>query len=112
MRLEERVRDWAVEKESLYVVTGPVLTGVRSTIGENEVGVPAYFFKVLVDLSPPGHSFIAFLLPNEGSKADPFRFAISVDSLECFTGYDFFAAAPNPGTIEWLESKLDFSEWQ
>jgi endonuclease G len=109
--LEEQVRRWAVEKESLYVVTGPVLSSVYSTIGENEVGVPAYYFKVLADLSPPDHSFIAFLLPNEPSAEEIAHFAISVDSLEQFTGYDFFASAPDPELIEWLERQLDLDKW-
>jgi endonuclease G len=94
-RLEEQVRDWAVEKDSIYVISGPVLHTVRDSIGENHVGVPAYYFKVLADLSPPGHSFIAFLLPNEASREDLRHYAISVDSLEAFTAYDFFASAPD-----------------
>jgi endonuclease G len=109
--LEEQVRRWAVEKESLYVVTGPVLTSVHSSIGENEVGVPGYYFKVLADLSPPDHSFIAFLLPNEPSVEEVAHFAISVDSLEKFTGYDFFASAPDQELIEWRERQLDLAKW-
>jgi endonuclease G len=110
-RLEQKVRDWAVEKDSIYVITGPVLNSVQTSIGDNEVGVPGYFFKVLVDLSPPDHSFIAFLLPNERSTEDLERFAITVDSLEIFTGYDFFASAPDGEIIEWLEAKLELASW-
>lgn len=110
--LEEQVRTWAVEKESLYVVTGPVLSTVHSSIGENEVGVPEYYFKVLADLSPPDHSFIAFLMPNRRSAGNPEQFAVSVDSLERFTGYDFFATAPDKDAIEWLEGELDLSKWK
>lgn len=110
-KLEEQVRSWAVEKDSLYVVTGPVLSSVHSTIGENEVGVPGYYFKVLVDLSPPTHSLIAFLLPNERSTEELARFAISVDSLEQFTGYDFFSSAPDNELVEWLERRIDLTSW-
>ena len=111
-KLEEKVRTWAVEKESLYVVTGPVLSTVHSSIGENEVGVPDYYFKVLVDLSPPDYSFIAFLLPNRGSDRKLEDYAVSVDSLEQFTGYDFFATAPDKNVIEWLEGELDLTKWK
>ncbi len=110
-RLEEQVRDWAVEKDSLYVITGPVFNLVESVIGENEVGVPGAYFKVLADLSPPSHSFIAFLLPHEGSSSDLMEFAITVDSLERVTGYDFFARAPNQEVITWLESRIPEEEW-
>ncbi len=51
--LEEQVRQWAVEKDSVYVVCGPVLSTIKSSIGENQVGIPGYYFKIIVDLSPP-----------------------------------------------------------
>ena len=110
-RLEQQVRDWAVEKDSIYVVTGPVLSSVTETIGENEVGIPSHYFKVLVDLSPPDHTFVAFLLPNERASGDLEEYAISIDSLEQFTGYDFFAGAPDQEIIEWLEGHLDLASW-
>ena len=110
-RLEEHVRSWAIEKDSLYVITGPVLEPIDSFIGENEVGVPGLYFKVLVDLSPPDHDFIAFLLPNTGSSDDLDDYAITVDSLEVITGYDFFASAPDQLGIDWLEKHLDLDRW-
>ncbi len=103
--LESRVRKWAIEKESIYVITGPVLDHITDTIGENKVGVPSRYFKVLVDLSPPDHSFKAFLLPNQSSSANLEEYALTVDSLEQVTGYDFFANAPDQATIEWLEQQ-------
>lgn len=110
-RLEEQVRNWAIEKDSLFVLTGPVLESLVSSIGENEVGVPGFYFKVLVDLSPPDHTFIAFMLPNTGSSGNLDQFAITVDSLEQVTGYDFFASAPDQEVIDWLESQLDLGSW-
>jgi endonuclease G len=111
-RLEEKVRDWVLEKDSLYVITGPVLNTVEGFIGDNEVGIPGSYFKVVVDLSPPDHDMAAFLLPNKGSSSDPARYAISVDSLESVTGYDFFAFAPDQPIIEWLESTLEKDHWK
>lgn len=102
-KLEEQVRLWALEKDSLLIVTGPVLSELQKAIGENQVGVPGYYYKIVVDLSPPDHGMIAFLLPNEKSDRDLLHYAISVDSLESFTGYDFFALAPDQQGIEWLE---------
>lgn len=111
-KLEEKVREWAVEMDSIYVITGPVLGRVDSTIGENRVSIPEYYYKVLVDLSPPDHSFIAFLLPNAKSSADLASFAITVDSLEAFTGIDFFATAPDRAMIDWLEQHAHPQGWQ
>ncbi len=105
--LEEQVRQWAIEKDSLLIVSGPVLSDIKSSIGENQVGIPLYYYKVVVDLSPPGHGMIAFLLPNKGSDKDLFHYAISVDSLESFTGYDFFVSGPDQRSLEWLEKHPD-----
>lgn len=111
-QLEEKVRQWAIEKDSLYVITGPVLDPIRGVIGENEVGIPGYYFKVLVDLSPPEYSMIAFLLPNNGSTNELSDYAITVDSLEKVTGYDFFARAPDQEMIDWMEGVLVSADWR
>jgi endonuclease G len=110
-RLETEVRNWAREKDSLYVITGPLFTEHDSLIGSNGVGVPGFYFKVLVDLSPPDHDMIAFLLPHSGSSEALLNFAITVDSLELITGYDFFANAPDQEVIEWLEREVHPENW-
>ena len=110
-KLESEVRNWALEKDSIYVITGPVLAPIDSFIGENQVGIPQYYFKVLVDLSPPEHSLIAFLLPNAPSSDSLLGFVISVDSLEIVTGYDFFGGAPNQDMMDWMEKELDLDSW-
>ncbi len=110
--LEEKVRDWAVEKDSLYVISGPALNTVESSIGNNHVGVPGFYFKVLADLSPPDQNFVAFLLPNKRSSADILDYMITVDSLESFTGLDFFATAPDQDIISWLEQHLETNSWK
>lgn len=110
-KLETEVRNWAMEKDSLYVITGPLFSPADSLIGENGVGVPGHYFKVLVDLSPPDHDMIAFLLPNSGSSEELIQFAITVDSLEQLSAYDFFAGAPDQEVIEWLEGRLEPGNW-
>jgi len=110
-RLETEVRTWAMEKDSLYVITGPLFTAGDSVIGENEVGVPSHYFKVLVDLSPPDHDMIAFLLPHSGSSEELLFFAMPVDSLEQLSGFDFFAEAPDQNVISWLEARLIPDNW-
>jgi endonuclease G len=111
-RLESEVRNWTMEKDSLYVITGPIFTDQDPLIGENGVGVPSYYFKVLVDLSPPDHDMIAFLLPNKGSSEELKTFALPVDSLETITGYDFFANAPDQEVISWLEKQFHPDNWR
>lgn len=111
-RLEEQVRQWAVEKDSIYVITGPVLNPVRGLIGINGVGIPRSYFKVIVDLSPPDFSMVAFMIPHQASDLPLSAFEMTVDSLEILTGYDFFASAPDRYMIEWLEGNLDLENWR
>jgi endonuclease G, mitochondrial len=59
------------------------------------VTVPDYFYKVILDIHPPEYKAIAFLMKNEKSNRPLLDFAISVDSLERFTGLDFFPMLPD-----------------
>lgn len=94
-RLEEQVRQWAIENEAIYVVTGPVLTDQLPNIGSNKVSIPEYFYKALLHYRNGKPKAIAFLMPNAASKEPITSFAISIDSLEEVTGLDFFHALPD-----------------
>jgi endonuclease G len=94
-KLEEKVRDWAVEYDSLYVVTGPVFKNNKGALGVNEVTIPGYYYKVLLDIDKSDSKAIAFVLPNE-SSSDPLQnFAVSIDSVEKLSGINFFQALPD-----------------
>lgn len=88
--LEELVRTWAIENNTIYIVTGPVLVNGLQTIGGNKVSVPNYYYKVILDYSEPGIKGIGFILPNRESKEPLQNYAVSIDSVEKFTGIDFF----------------------
>ena len=109
-KLEELVRTWAVDNESLYVVTGPILSSGLSTIGPNDVSVPNYYYKVLLDYSQPGIKAIGFILPNHANKGSLTEFAMPIDRVEAMTGLNFF---PNlPDKVEsTLESSICISCW-
>lgn len=89
-KLEELVRTWAIENGTLYIVTGPVLTKGLQTIGPNNVSVPNYYYKVVLDYSEPDIKAIGFILPNSASKEPLANFAVTLDSVEKLTGIDFF----------------------
>lgn len=93
--LEELVRSWAIKNNSIYVVTGPVLTSGLSTIGPNKVTVPEYFYKVVLDYKEPGIKGIGFILLNAGSAEPLQNFAVTIDSVEKITGIDFFPLLPD-----------------
>jgi endonuclease G len=89
-KLEELVRTWAVENNTIYIVTGPVLKGELTSIGIDKVSVPKYYFKVILDYSNPSIKGIGFVLPNAGSKEPLKNYAVTIDNVEKFTGIDFF----------------------
>jgi endonuclease G len=94
-KLEELVRYWAIENNSVYVVTGPVLTSNLKTIGPNNVSVPNYYYKVILDFNEPNIKGIGFIMPNTSLSGPLEKFAVTIDSVEKFTGLDFFPSLPN-----------------
>jgi endonuclease G len=111
-KLESKVRDWAVINDSLLVITGPVLKGIKKYIGENRVGVPLYYFKVIADISAPSYKVIAFLLENKSSTGDIMNYAVSIDSVESVTGYDFFPDMPDKAMAERMEKNVYKRLWK
>ncbi len=94
-RLEELVRTWAVENNNIYIATGPVLTNGLPTIGGNKVSIPNYYYKVILDYTESSKKGIGFILSNNGSTEQLQSFAVSIDSVEKFTGIDFFYNLPD-----------------
>lgn len=109
-KLEELVREWAIENRSVYVVTGPVLTAGLPVIGPNKVSVPQYFYKVVLDYTIPDIKGIGFIMPNAGSGESLEYFAVSIDSVEQLTGIDFFSLLPDEEE-EWIEKTVCLSCW-
>jgi endonuclease G len=88
-QLEARVRQWAVERGELHVVTGPVFVGgPLGFIGSNRVAVPTHFFKIVFD--PVRVQVIAFLLPNAALPTQTLpAYITSVHHVERLTALDF-----------------------
>ncbi len=108
--LESRVRDWAVENGTVFVVTGGILSSGLPTIGPDSVSVPEYFYKVILDYREPELKGIGFILPNQGSKSSLKTYAVSIDSVEQRTSIDFFPLLPDT-TENRLESSIDLKLW-
>ena len=110
--LEAAVRVMAYENNTVYVVTGPVLTdGPYETIGENEVAVPNEYYKVVLDYEEPEVKAIGFILPNEGSNEPLAAFAVTVDAVEKATGLDFFSKVPEEEQDR-LERTISVKAWK
>jgi endonuclease G len=49
------------------------------------VSVPAYYYKVVVDLRPPGVEGVGGILPNGSANQSIGRYVVSIDSVEAIT---------------------------
>lgn len=108
--LEEQVRRWAVECDSLYVVTGGVLREGLDTL-PGGVGIPDYFFKVILTRRGGEFYTAAFVLPNADRFTGGYEsYAVSVDEAERRTGIDFFPALPDSVEND-VEAALPKSFW-
>ena len=110
--LEKQVRGWAIEKEAIHIVTGPVFTvdAALPTIGENQITIPSAFYKVVYSEKPKQRA-IGFLFPHEPLKEClPYEFACAVDSVEKQTGLDFFSELPDE-LENGVESICNVDDW-
>lgn len=108
--LEQKVRYWASKYDGIYVVTGGVLNDNLKTIGEEDVAVPEYFYKVLLDTSRSEYKMIGFLVPAVDSNKPLYEFVVPVDEIEKMTGIDFYPSL-NDKIENNLEKSSDYKSW-
>ncbi|MFD2726746.1 DNA/RNA non-specific endonuclease [Hyunsoonleella rubra] len=109
-RLEQKVRYWASKYDGVFVVTGGVLKDDLKTIGREEVSVPNYFYKVLLDFNGGEPKMIGFLIPHKDSNRPLYEFVESVDYIEKLTGIDFFPMLEDEIETE-LEASSSYKGW-
>ncbi len=110
-RLELQVRDWARRYNELFVVTGGVLEPGLKEIGEEDVDVPRYYYKIIARGEPNDPKILAFLFLGKESTKPLRQFTVSVDEIEKRTGIDFFENLPDEVEAR-LESKVEVGDWK
>ena len=88
--LESKVEYWSSFRDSIYVVSGPILNHPIGKIGKNKITVPRAFYKTLISFKNMKMKGIAFIIPNEKSKKSIYSYATSIDEVEKMTGIDFY----------------------
>ena len=122
-KLESQVRGQINSSDTLYVVTGCVLTTTADptvqTTDDNygkPVAIPKAYYKVILKYKAGtangGYSAIGFWMENKayGGTSLSRSFARSVDEIETLTGIDFFHNL-NDAYEKEAESKYDASAW-
>ena len=108
--LESRCRGWANHYGEVYIACGPIFYSQNyKTIGDNKVGVPDAFYKVVLRMGKKPQA-LGFIYPNDGTHHKMSYYVLSVDDVESRTGIDFFYNLPDDIENE-VESSYNLSRW-
>ncbi len=110
-RLENRVRQWAMKYDALYIITGGVLKKGLPSIGYESVAVPEAFYKIIVRGVPGSLETITFLIPHQETDKSLNYFQVSIDEVEQETGIDFFEALEDAEEVL-IEKDVKGSRWR
>ncbi|NVK75116.1 MAG: DNA/RNA non-specific endonuclease [Oceanospirillaceae bacterium] len=110
LRLENFERSVVPRFDSIYVIVGGVFKDNLDTIGDNDVVVPGYYYRVLLGFRSLDVCGIGFILPHESTSKDIFDFACTIDRVEEFTGIDMSAGLSQEAQID-VESVLNVERW-
>lgn len=111
-KLENQGREWSLDCNELFVVTGPVLKPNLPKVqqGSFRLSIPEYYYKIFVDLYGPEYKAIAFIMPNKKIDDPIMNYVVSIDEIEKKTGIDFFPTLDD-SLEERLEKKSIEEEW-
>ena len=110
-RLEMKVRSWVKGYRTIYVITGGVLEKGLEEIGEEDVDVPDYFYKVIAKRNSNTWDVIGFVIPNEEQEKPLQDFTVSINRIEELTGIDFFHKLGKEEE-QLLESRVLLQNWK
>lgn len=109
--LENKERQWALRDSAIVIIAGPIYYGNnQKTIGEIGVKVPDAFFKAILAPYVNQPRAIAFVFPNMTSPDNMQDYAMSIDDLEEYLGYDLFYTLPDDIENK-VEANFSFKEW-
>ena len=109
--LEQQTRRWAKKYGRLYVYTGGILTKGLTEIGDEDVDVPDYFYKIIIRKSDTKINAIAFVMPNSPQAKSLPEFVTSIDDIESRTGINFFYELSAKEQAE-FERVKNTSDWK
>jgi len=92
-------------------VTGGVLERGLEEIGDEDVDVPKYYYKIVAKGTADNMKVIAFLMPNYESSNSLGQFVVPIDKIEKMTGLDFFHNLPDSYEVK-LESTSSLVGWK
>jgi endonuclease G len=111
-KLENQGREWSLDCNELFVVTGPILKPNLPKVqqGSFRLSIPEYYYKIFIDLYGPEYKAIAFIMPNKKIDDPIMNYVVSIDEIEKKTGIDFFPSLDD-SLEDRLEKKSIVEEW-
>lgn len=111
-KLEEKCRARAMADSAIVIVCGPIFDRPEPSmrLGSTGVAVPDRFFKVVLMPYGAEPSAIGFIMPNGSVPGGMQTHAVTVDSVEAVTGFDFFSALPDDVEAA-VESRCNFNRF-
>ena len=110
-RLEMKVRFWAKNYNHLYVITGGILEDGLEEIGQEDVDVPKYFYKVIAKKRANEWDVLGFIIPNREQSRPLQDFTVPIDQIEKRTGIDFFEKMDEKEQSE-IEGEVHSQHWE
>lgn len=121
--LEGKVRTWAEQCDTLYVVkaatigdvtiNGVTQTGLRPELCNNRLIVPKYFYMALMkyNKSTDTYSAVGIWTYHSKNSSEKIEQYITIDELEARTGIDFFCNLPDDVETE-VEQIYNANDWK
>jgi len=112
--LEKACRRWASNEGNIFICCGPIFDDDKeaSYIGnEVKIRVPDRFFKVILSLRKDKEKAIGFIYSNSSDRQTMEDAAVSVDSVETVTGYNFFSTIGKKLEKK-VESNYNLRKWE
>jgi len=109
--LENKIRSWARQFGSVFVVTGPIIgQNQAGIIGAHGVVVPDAFFKGALVYSGDTYHGIAFIMYNNSTPQRILESYLSINDLESIARLDLFPSLDD-SIEETVESTVDPVFW-
>ncbi len=109
--LEGKVRNWARQCDTLYVVKAATIDSARfiKTYTKSNLIVPKYFFMALLSYKAATGTYEALGIWSPHAKGSETQY-ITIEELQHRTGLDFFCNLPDQKEKE-VEQKVNESYW-
>jgi endonuclease G len=99
--LEKKIRNWAVQYDSLLVICAPVLESCKT---KGQLTIPGKFYKIIYSIKHKKAT--AFLMDANLTKGSIFNYKTSVSKIDKLTRLNYFSAKRYSKLIGTIDSSF------